>query len=138
MTKYMCLVIIDASVGVEVEANSPEDAVNAAFNDKRTSVSLCHQCSDDVDIGDAYRVIVHDASGDKELLDSEAKPSEKIESLQARIAELEAAPSQTQGKVLTDQQILDEFYSLSSTPSDKMKIERIRAIIAASTSKDSE
>ena len=68
-----------------------------------------------------------------------------LHSQQARIAELEAAPAQTQGKVLTDGEIYklvahvhksdpemsaESYYSLSAND--------IRAIIAASTSKDSE
>ena len=72
MPKYYCTVIIDASVNIEIEADSPEEAADKAMEHDRSFVTLCHQCSRDLDTGDAIRVIVCDQSGDCLLYTSDA------------------------------------------------------------------
>ena len=70
MPKYYCTVIIDASVNIEIEADSPEEAAEKAMENDRSFVTLCHQCSSDLDTGDALRVIVADESGMNILLET--------------------------------------------------------------------
>lgn len=71
MTQYSCTVLLDASTGYTVEADSPEAAAEAA-EDRwgEEGTGLCHQCAAEVDMSDCYGVIVHDAEGTKELLDT--------------------------------------------------------------------
>ena len=51
MKKYVVTVIIDASVGVEVEALNKEDAYQKAIEQIDTP-SLCHHCASEIDLGD--------------------------------------------------------------------------------------
>ena len=64
MHKYSVSVIFDASKCVDVEAESPEQAAGMAY-DEAGYVGLCHQCSDEVEMGDAVRAIVCDESGEE-------------------------------------------------------------------------
>jgi hypothetical protein len=41
-----------ASIYIDVEADSPEEAEAAAFEGEDCYISLCHQCAGNVDIGD--------------------------------------------------------------------------------------
>lgn len=54
--KYNVTVIYDASVTVTVEADSPEEAKAKAM-EEASSVSLCHQCSRHLDVGDAIEAV---------------------------------------------------------------------------------
>lgn len=72
MTKYKVSVIYDASYYYEVEADSPEDAAHLAY--EKADARLCHQCSDNLELGDAIRAIVFDADWENELYDDGAKP----------------------------------------------------------------
>lgn len=64
MNKYSVSIIFDASKCVEVNAESPEEALGLAYDDAGYP-SLCHQCSDEVEMGDAVRAIVYDESGEE-------------------------------------------------------------------------
>lgn len=61
---YRVVLVSGATTVVEVEdANSPESARQKACEE--ANVSLCHQCEQDVSIGDEWRPIqVSDASGE--------------------------------------------------------------------------
>ena len=70
MQKYNCTVIFDASSSVTVEAKTPEDAANLAEEKTAGHQSLCHQCADTLETGDAIGVIVYDETAQKEVLDT--------------------------------------------------------------------
>lgn len=82
MSIYNVTLVFDASNSIEVEASSPEEAAQLAYDSDEASLILCHQCSRQIEIGDCNRAIVYDKDCSNELLDDgyEAK----------RIAELEA------------------------------------------------
>lgn len=54
MQKYIVMGLVDATVTREVEADSPEEAAQKA----ELCVSICHQCSGELDVGDVYTVRV--------------------------------------------------------------------------------
>lgn len=57
MTKYIVYAKVSASIKIgEYEAGSKEEALQLAEEDGSANwmPSLCHQCSDEVDLGDAY------------------------------------------------------------------------------------
>lgn len=56
-------IIFDASKCVEVNAESPDEALGLAY-DEAGYVSLCHQCSGEIEMGDAVRAIAYDESGE--------------------------------------------------------------------------
>lgn len=58
--KYICYIRFGASVAVEVEANSPEEAAKKAYNSDEGNPTLCHACAHEVELGDAYRCEVFD------------------------------------------------------------------------------
>jgi hypothetical protein len=86
---YSVTVLFDASRSVSVEADSPEEAEEKAHN-QVGSASLCHQCSDEIDIGDATGALVYkdDGAGDQ-VLDTQWS-SQRIASLEAEVAALKA------------------------------------------------
>ena len=67
MSKYQVSIIIAASNGIEVEADSPEEAAEIAYRHDKAFPMLCHHCAREVEIGDTYNVIVYDESGMNEL-----------------------------------------------------------------------
>lgn len=97
MNTYEVTLLIDASIGVDVEANSPEEAVEKAENESG-SVSLCHQCSRELQTGDCYGAIVY-VDG-KEVADTTRNGTLKAENatLRTRITELEAKLEQCMAK----------------------------------------
>jgi len=65
--KYRVYAIATASwVMGTYEAGSPEIAVKMADNDNEAAghISLCHQCADDVEIGDCYDTQVEEVPDD--------------------------------------------------------------------------
>ena len=57
MAKYLVFGLASATVSEEVEAASPEEAVENA----ELSPSICHQCSREVELGDVYEIsVIHD------------------------------------------------------------------------------
>jgi hypothetical protein len=88
MSKYYCTVLIDASVNMEVEADTPEDAAEKAECSDQGQPSLCHHCSSDVDMGESYGVRVCTQDGMTELLDT-TYTAKEVEKLKARLAAVE-------------------------------------------------
>ena len=72
MTKYYVTIIYSASKSVEVEAESPQEAANKAYESEGAYVSLCYQCSRKIDIGDPYRAYVYNEDQTQELFDDGA------------------------------------------------------------------
>ena len=52
--RYRVAILYDATTLHDVEAASPEEAADAAM-DEAGSVSLCHQCVDEIEVGDPIR-----------------------------------------------------------------------------------
>ena len=95
MSKYSVSVIFDACKCVDVEAESPEQAANIAY-DEAGYVGLCHQCSGEVEMGDAVRAIVYDESGDEVADDGYqamelAKITQQCDELLAALKEMQTA-----------------------------------------------
>jgi len=88
MNKYNVSISFGASNGIEVEADSPEQAAEMAYNHDSASPSLCHQCSKEVELGDAVSVTVFDETGLDELF-CDGWQEEEIAKLRARGEELE-------------------------------------------------
>lgn len=83
MSRYECTLLYDASNGVNVEAESVEEAIERAYK-KAPHVGLCHECSGELDVGDLIGMIVyHDG---KEVADT----SYGAVQLQAMTAERDA------------------------------------------------
>lgn len=89
MERYSVTLIFDASKGMDVEAESPEDAEAKAV-DAIGSPCLCHQCSDEVELADAIGAHVY--LGDKLVLDTtySGDKDRQVAELNARVASLEA------------------------------------------------
>ncbi len=51
MRKYNVFIPLYATIMVEVEANSKDEAINSAY-DKTSLPMLCHECSRQLDIND--------------------------------------------------------------------------------------
>ena len=90
MSNYSVSVIFDACKSVNVEADSPEEAIDIAY-DEAGYASLCHQCSSEIDVGDAVRAIAYDESGKKVIDDGlqEAKLSKLTQQRDELLALLE-------------------------------------------------
>jgi hypothetical protein len=74
MAKYLVTGLVDATVSVHVDADSPEDAAAAGWNHPRFHASLCHQCARVVQVGDisGTMVIADDGAGDVVYDDSQS------------------------------------------------------------------
>lgn len=84
---YSVTVLIDASKGRDVEADSPEEAADEALEQIGTP-ALCHQCSGEIETGDPIGAHVYD--GDKLVLDT-TWDAQRIAKLTAERDELMAA-----------------------------------------------
>lgn len=58
--KYRVTIIHGCTTSVEVEADSVEHARELAYESDESQPILCHQCSNDVELGDAHQTIVYD------------------------------------------------------------------------------
>lgn len=87
MSLYYCTVLIDASVNMTIEADSPEDAAEKAENSEAGNPRLCHQCSSDVELGEPVGVYVFDEAAENQLADT-TPSAEEIAALKARVEEL--------------------------------------------------
>jgi hypothetical protein len=74
MTTYSVTVIFDCTQHFKVDAGSPEEAREEAYD--RANASLCHQCSEELDVGDPTSVAVHTEHADDVLLDYEHEEKE--------------------------------------------------------------
>ena len=86
---YSVTLIYDASRSVDVNAASADEA-EAKANDLIGRPSICHQCSDEIDLGDAIGAMVY--LGDKEVLDSTPSGlnASEAKTLRADLAKLQA------------------------------------------------
>jgi hypothetical protein len=63
--KFSIMALIDASAHVGFyEAETPEQALEMARKDIPRP-SICHQCSKELDVGDAYTLIAEEVGGDE-------------------------------------------------------------------------
>ena len=86
MPKYSVMGLIDATTWEDVEANTPQEAADNAD----LHVSLCHQCSRKMNVGDPLGYIVTDEDGNEVYVDTpESQHDAKIAALNARVALLE-------------------------------------------------
>lgn len=53
MAKWNVTVLVDASVNVEVEADTEEEAKDKALQ-KAPTPNICHQCSDELEVGEPF------------------------------------------------------------------------------------
>ena len=59
MPKYHCYAIATASKYLgEFEAKNKQEAEDMAYESDECSMSLCHQCSSEAELGDIYRIEV--------------------------------------------------------------------------------
>lgn len=72
MAKFSVTVIFDASQTHEVEADSPEQAASLAYD--IASANICHQCSKELEVGDAIRAYVYNEECTELLYDDGATP----------------------------------------------------------------
>jgi len=87
--RYHVIGLVDATVTVEVEADTPEAALERAYEDERMHVSVCHQCAREVQVGEVYaaRVIDDDGAGDEVLTDEQPRLElATVEQLKAELA----------------------------------------------------
>lgn len=70
--EYEVTILIDACVNVTVRAGSPEEAAELAEEMDEASVTLCHACARDLQVGDATGVLVYkpDSTGTHPILDT--------------------------------------------------------------------
>lgn len=62
---YLVVAQIAASMALDIEADSPEEALEKGY-DEVGMPSICHQCSDKIEIGEPYGWSVIEDSGDGE------------------------------------------------------------------------
>ena len=75
MKKYrVCGVVIGGKYLGVFEANSPEEAVDAAMCSEAAYVSLCHQCSPDCENAEIQSVDAEEISEEEYVKEVEAKP----------------------------------------------------------------
>jgi|GEM_PF-3172639 len=67
--KYAVTVCIDSSRSATIEADSPEQAADKAM-DELGYPSICHQCANELEVGDAIGALVYDAAAERQLLDT--------------------------------------------------------------------
>lgn len=100
MTRYRVTISHDACTTHDVEAGSPEDAAERAM-ESCGSVTLCHHCSDELQMGDPIMAACVENLDDGTHVDA---VDPEVAALRARVAELEAA-----AQPLTDGQIDSVF-----------------------------
>ena len=89
MARYTVIGQVAASVSRDIDAESVDAALEAAY--RRMSASVCHQCSRQVEVGDIYAWQVLDESG--ELLHTD----ERADLALATTEELEAELARRRG-----------------------------------------
>jgi len=106
--EYNVSLIFSADMGITVNADSPEEAAEIAYSSDQATPSLCHQCANDVNLGDCVRVIVYD-SDDNEVLDDGFERNQ-ITGLSARIAELEQLAKEMAEGIEREQRIIPSVH----------------------------
>jgi hypothetical protein len=87
MTKYRVTILHDACTSHEVTADSETSAVDLALDDAH--VTLCHQCSNEMDLGDPICAVGIENLETGEY-NQDVDPGFEVVALRARVAELEA------------------------------------------------
>ena len=87
MSAYRVTIMHDACTTHDVEASSEDEAMDRAM--EQVGVCLCHQCSDQIDLGDPIRVVVIENLDTGES-NYDADPDFEVRTLRERVAELEA------------------------------------------------
>ena len=64
--RYGVTIIVDASIYIEVEADSKDEALDKAYESDKCYVSICHHCAGKIAIGDV--LYDHDANDAEELV----------------------------------------------------------------------
>lgn len=88
MTRYRVTIQHDACTTHDVNAETKDAAVTAAFSE--CGVSLCHHCSDQIELADPIRAVVVENLETGES-DDEVDPPYEVVSLRARVDALTAA-----------------------------------------------
>jgi len=83
--KYAVTVLFDASRGITVEADSPEEAEQKAV-DEVGSATLCNQCSHEVEMGDALGAHVYEDEGNGPQVLNTTYHAQRIATLEAEVA----------------------------------------------------
>lgn len=88
MKEYLVNMLVDATVPLKIKANSAEEAAAKAY--ETTGVpSLCHQCSDDLEVGDIVGCVVATAEGEEAYDDSSYSAClTELRQLQAELSSL--------------------------------------------------
>ena len=88
MAKYLVFGLVGATVSNEVEASSPEEAVENA----ELSPGLCHQCSHEVELGDVYEISV--MQNDKEVWTDKQDEYADVKKLAAYLKDKKRLPAE--------------------------------------------
>lgn len=91
--RYIVMGLIHANTREEVEADSPEEAHEKAA----CHASLCHQCSDELELGDSYGAIVEDDDGNEVLRVDDRDRSEDEREACAKLVEWRAGRTKDPG-----------------------------------------
>lgn len=83
--KYAVTVLFDASRDITVEADSPEEAEQKAY-DEVGSATLCNQCSHEVEMGDALGTHVYEDEGSGPQVLNTTYHAQRIAALEAEVA----------------------------------------------------
>ena len=85
MPKYTALGIVACSTtGIAVEADNPEDAADMAYN--KLQVGICHQCSEELQVGDIVSIEIYDE--DDNVVYNDNLEDEHLNSLKTQVESL--------------------------------------------------
>jgi hypothetical protein len=87
MTKYRVTISHDACTSHDIAADNEADAMAAAFD--VAGVTLCHQCSKEIELAEPVRAVCVENLDTGET-NNDANPDFEVVQLRARVAELEA------------------------------------------------
>jgi hypothetical protein len=82
MTKFRVTLMHDACTTHDVEADTQDAATVRAFEE--VSVSLCHQCSSQVDLGDPIRAVIIE-NLDTDEVDTDPDPDPEVLALRREV-----------------------------------------------------
>jgi hypothetical protein len=82
MGKYQIIAVIDLTAPLgEVEADNARDAIEKAYDTLDVCApGLCHQCSDEMVIGDVVRLMAQNADNAEDFFDEADKHKEETTS----------------------------------------------------------
>lgn len=74
MKKFIVYGNVSAStMSVEIEANSPEEALDKFFDTDEASPSVCHHCTREIEVGEVYEGYVLDEEGNQVYTDAQKR-----------------------------------------------------------------